>query len=200
MCRMKRTVPGVLAALVSACSATAPMPDPAATAPVTMALVNARIWTGDPAAPWAEALAVSGEQLAAVGTNAAVRTLAAGGTPVDAGGRLVVPGFIDTHQHFYEGGLRLASVQLRDAATRDAFVRRIAAFAATVPAGTWITGGDWDHTLWGGDALSTSPMALSLSRPVGSPLVPRTISPPGTSPVARVTPAAFSAALLASAM
>lgn len=148
---MKRTVPGVLAALVSACSATAPMPDPAATAPVTMALVNARIWTGDPAAPWAEALAVSGEQLAAVGTNAAVRALAAGVTPVDAGGRLVVPGFIDTHQHFYEGGLRLASVQLRDAHTRDAFVSRIKAFAATVPAGTWITGGDWDHTLWGGE-------------------------------------------------
>ena len=44
---------------------------------------------------------------------------------------------------------RLASVQLRDARTRAEFVARIKAFAATVPAGTWITGGDWDHTLLG---------------------------------------------------
>jgi predicted amidohydrolase YtcJ len=42
-------------------------------------------------------------------------------------------------------------VQLRDAKTRDEFVARIAAFARTVPAGTWITGGDWDHQLWGGE-------------------------------------------------
>jgi predicted amidohydrolase YtcJ len=42
-------------------------------------------------------------------------------------------------------------VQLRDARTRDEFVSRIKTFADTVPAGTWITGGDWDHTLWGGE-------------------------------------------------
>jgi predicted amidohydrolase YtcJ len=70
---------------------------------------------------------------------------------MDAGGRLIVPGFIDTHVHFLDGGFRLASVQLRDAKTRDEFVNRIKAFAATVPAGTWITGGDWDHSLWGGE-------------------------------------------------
>src|SRR6185369_4059355 len=70
---------------------------------------------------------------------------------VDAGGRLIVPGFTDAHVHFREGGFGLASVQLRDAATRDEFVARIKAFAATVPAGTWITGGNWDHSLWGGE-------------------------------------------------
>jgi predicted amidohydrolase YtcJ len=53
--------------------------------------------------------------------------------------------------HFIDGGFRLASVQLRDAHTREAFVSRIARFAETVPAETWITGGDWDHTLWGGE-------------------------------------------------
>ncbi len=94
---------------------------------------------------------MSGERLVAVGTNADVRELAMGLTPIDAGGRLVLPGFIDTHVHFLEGGLRLASVQLRDARTREEFVSRIKAFAATVPAGTWITGGDWDHSLWGGE-------------------------------------------------
>ena len=122
--------------------------------PITLAVVNARVWTGDRDAPWAEALAVSGERLAAVGTTADVRQLAPAVTPIDAGGRLVLPGFIDTHVHFLEGGLRLASVQLRDARTRDEFVSRIKAFAATVPEGTWITGGDWDHTLWGGELPS----------------------------------------------
>jgi hypothetical protein len=119
--------------------------------PLTLAVVNARVWTGDPAAPWTEAVAVSGEQIAAVGTSEEIRRLAAGMAPVDAAGRLVVPGFIDTHVHFVDGGFRLASVQLRDARTRDEFVSRIRAFAGTVPAGTWITGGDWDHSLWGGE-------------------------------------------------
>ena len=122
--------------------------------PITLALVNGRVWTGDRTAPWAEALAVTGDRLIAVGTNADVRQLAPSVTPIDAGGRLVLPGFIDTHVHFVEGGLRLASVQLRDARTRDEFVRRIKAFASTVPAGTWITGGDWDHSLWGGELPS----------------------------------------------
>jgi predicted amidohydrolase YtcJ len=120
-------------------------------APVTSAVVNARIWTGDAARPWAEALAIAGERIAAVGSNDEIRRLAAGVTPMDANGRLLVPGFIDTHVHFIDGGFRLASVQLRDANTRDEFVDRIKAFASTVPAATWITGGDWDHSLWGGE-------------------------------------------------
>lgn len=122
--------------------------------PIGLAVVNARVWTADPAAPWAEAIAVSGEEIAAVGASDEIRRLAAGVTPVDAAGRLVVPGFIDTHVHFVVGGFRLASVQLRDASTREEFVSRIRAFAATVPAGTWITGGDWDHSLWGGELPS----------------------------------------------
>ena len=63
---------------------------------------------------------------------------------------MVTPGFIDAHVHFVTGGFRLSSVQLRDAKTPEEFVRRIREFAATVPAGTWITGGDWDHEQWGG--------------------------------------------------
>ena len=139
----------------SACSRAGSQPESTpVSGPITLAVVNARVWTGDSALPWAEALAVSGDKLAVVGTNAEVRKLAGGVTPLDAGGRLVLPGFIDTHVHFLLGGLRLASVQLRDASTRDEFVSRIRAFAATVPAGTWITGGDWDHSLWGGELPS----------------------------------------------
>jgi predicted amidohydrolase YtcJ len=64
---------------------------------------------------------------------------------------MVTPGFIDSHVHFITGGFRLASVQLRDAKTPQEFISRIKAYALTVPAGTWITGGDWDHQQWGGE-------------------------------------------------
>ena len=125
-------------------------PAPAAAKPGTVAIVNARIWTGDDAQPWAQALVIDGETLALVGSDEDARKTNAAQV-VDAGGQLIVPGFTDAHVHFISGGFGLASVQLRDARTREDFAARIKAFAATVPAGTWITGGDWDHTLWGGE-------------------------------------------------
>jgi len=125
-------------------------PSPTPAKPGTVAIVNARIWTGDDAQPWAQALVIDGATLALVGTNEAARQANAAQV-IDAGGRLVVPGFTDTHVHVLQGGSSLASVQLRDARTREEFVARIKAFAATVPAGTWITGGNWDHSLWGGE-------------------------------------------------
>jgi len=64
---------------------------------------------------------------------------------------MITPGFIDSHVHFNDGGFALASVQLRDAKTREEFIQRIAAFAKTLPQGTWIRNGDWDHTNWGGE-------------------------------------------------
>ena len=119
--------------------------------PITLVVVNARVWTGDSARPWAEALAVRDDRIATVGSSAAVRKLAGSARVIDAGGKLVVPGFIDAHVHFVDGGFRLSSVQLRDAKTPPEFIARIKAFAATAPKGAWITGGDWDHELWGGE-------------------------------------------------
>lgn len=133
--------------IVAGCSK---QPAPAAAKPGTLAIVNARIWTGDDAQPWAQALVIDKETLTLVGSDEDARKTNAAQV-VDAGGRLLVPGFTDAHTHFREGGFGLASVQLRDARTRDEFVARIKAFAATVPAGTWIMGGNWDHSLWGGE-------------------------------------------------
>ena len=118
---------------------------------ITMALVNGRVWTGSGDQPEAEAVALAGDRIAFVGSTADVRQRAGTAPIVDLAGQFVTPGFIDTHVHFVVGGFRLASVQLRDAASRAELVSRLEAFAATVPAGTWITGGDWDHTLWGGE-------------------------------------------------
>lgn len=117
-----------------------------------MALVNARIWTGDTRRPWADALAVAGDTIVAVGSSAEVKKMATAATEViDAKGQFVTPGLIDSHVHFLQGGLALASVQLRDAKTRGEFVGRIAAFAKNAKPGKWIERGDWDHELWGGE-------------------------------------------------
>ena len=120
--------------------------------PVTIAILNGVVWTGDQAKPWAEAVALSGERIVAVGSTPEIRgRLSAQTRIIDANGGMVVPGFIDSHVHFLAGGLNLASVQLRDAKSPAEFVSRIKAFAATIPSGTWITGGDWDHQNWGGE-------------------------------------------------
>ena len=68
-----------------------------------------------------------------------------------AAGAMLLPGFIDSHVHFLDGGFALASVQLRDAATPDEFASRIGAYAQTLAPGEWITNGDWDHENWGGE-------------------------------------------------
>ncbi|MEP6990210.1 MAG: amidohydrolase [bacterium] len=126
--------------------APAPAPLPA------LAIVNARAWTGDPRRPWADAILLRGERIELVGSSAEVRKRAGASVrTIDAKGMMLTPGFIDAHVHFIDGGFALASVQLRDARTKEEFVRRIKAFAATVPAGTWILNGDWDHTNWGGE-------------------------------------------------
>jgi len=119
--------------------------------PITLAIVNGVVWTGNPAQPRAEAVAIAGDRIVDVGTTAAITARATGSTRViDARGGMVTPGFIDTHVHFVTAGMNLASVQLRDARTPAEFIARIKAFALTIQPGTWITGGDWDHQNWGG--------------------------------------------------
>ena len=114
-----------------------------------LVVVNARVRTMDSARPTAEAVAVYGKRIAAVGTSAEVRALAGPKTRViDARGALLLPGFNDAHVHFLSGGFQLSSVDLRDAATPQEFAERIRRFSEKAPKGRWITGGDWDHERW----------------------------------------------------
>jgi predicted amidohydrolase YtcJ len=120
-------------------------------------VTNAIIWTGDAARPEAQAMAIVNDTIAAIGSNDEMEKWKGANTLIiDAKGQFITPGFIDGHVHFITGGMGLASVQLRDAKTPAEFIERIKAFAATVPAGTWIQGGDWDHENWGGQLPEAS--------------------------------------------
>ena len=146
-------ITGVVVALLSFITSSFAKPMTSAGS-ITLAIVNARIWTGNPRQPWATGIAVSGDRIILVGSSAEVSKLvkdSPGARVINGEGKLVTPGFIDSHVHFVDGGFRLASVQLRDARTPEEFTKRIKEFAATLSPGTWITGGDWDHTHWGGE-------------------------------------------------
>jgi predicted amidohydrolase YtcJ len=122
--------------------------------PPDLILTDARIFTADPARPEAEALAVADRRIVAVGRAADLLPTAGPATKIlRAGGRRVVPGFIDTHVHFIGGGRDLLGPDLRGIDTEAEFARRLAAAAARLPKGSWITGGGWDHERWPGAAL-----------------------------------------------
>jgi predicted amidohydrolase YtcJ len=112
-------------------------------------IVNAKVHTMDRNQPSADAIAILGNRIAAIGSTNEIRKLAGTGTRViDAHDQLVLPGFNDAHVHFLSGGFQLSSVDLRDANTPEEFAERIRDFAAKLPEGRWITGGDWDHERW----------------------------------------------------
>lgn len=113
---------------------------------------NATIWTGNPENPTAQAMAISGNTILAVGNEEDIHSYRGDGTEViNLDGKFVYPGFIDTHVHLMDAGMSLSSVQLRDASTPEEFAKRIAEYAETLEPGTWILEGNWDHTLWGGE-------------------------------------------------
>jgi len=126
--------------------------DPAPGEAADLVVRNARVWTGVPEEPWADAVAIRGDELALVGTNAEADALIGDATEVvNADAQMVTPGFIDAHVHLLSGGFQLSSVQLREAATPEEFTARVEAFARGLEPGAWITGGNWDHERWGGE-------------------------------------------------
>jgi predicted amidohydrolase YtcJ len=127
-----------------------------ASAPADLILLSARIWTGDPSRPEAQALAARDGRLVAVGSNAEMSKLRGEKTRVlDAKGRRVVPGFIDAHTHMSMGGFNLLAIDLRQTKDPEDFTRRLAAFAKTRPSGQWLTDGAWDHQQWTPPELPT---------------------------------------------
>ncbi len=123
-------------------------------APAADLVVFGRIWTGDSARPWAQAVAVVGDTVAAVGDSSRIVSAVGPRTRVLSNGKaMVTPGFMDGHVHFLSGGFQLTSVDLRDAESPAEFIRRLKRYAAKLKPGEWILGGDWDHERWQGSPL-----------------------------------------------
>jgi predicted amidohydrolase YtcJ len=117
---------------------------------------NAKIWTVDKSHPTAQAVAMLGERIVAAGSNDEMEAWHGAHTRViDAEGKLLLPGFNDSHVHFVDGGLALDSVQLNDATSAEEFAHRIAERAKTTPKDEWLTGGDWDETKWNPTRMPT---------------------------------------------
>jgi hypothetical protein len=128
---------------------------PPALAPEIL-ILNAAVRTMDEAQPQAEAVAIAGNRILAVGSTARLSVLAGPKTRViEAGGRSVLPGFNDAHVHWLSGGFSITNVDLRDAASPEEFARRIGNFATNLPKGRWILDGNWDHEKWPGAPLPT---------------------------------------------
>jgi hypothetical protein len=128
--------------------------------------VNARIWTADDARPRAEALAISGEKILAVGSNQEIRALASPDTAVvDLQGRLLVPGFQDSHLHFPGGSVN--EVDLHGTETLKEFQQRLADFAKAHPRLPWITGQGWGYSAFPNETVDKKYIDAVISdRPV----------------------------------
>ncbi len=134
-----------------------------------LVITNANIRTMDAKRTVARSIAVLNGKIIAIGLDADTKSLIGVKTRViDAKGKLVLPGFNDAHVHFMETGNQLSSVDLRSAKTPQEFVQRIKAFAAKLPKGRWIQGGQWDHENWTPNNLPTAAMidAVTPDNPV----------------------------------
>lgn len=113
---------------------------------VEVILLNGRIWTGNNSQPWAEAVAIEGEKIKAVDSSKVIKKMAGPKTVIyDLKGLLVLPGFIDAHTHFLDGGFSLKRLNLKEVKSREEFISLIAQEAQKLGPGKWITHGNWDH-------------------------------------------------------
>ena len=127
---------------------------------------NARIWTGDSLRPSAQAVAVRGERIVAVGSDTEVDARRGSNTRViDAGGRFVTPGFIDDHTHFSSAGALLIGANLLDVSAAAPFASRVKAAVARMSPGAWLTGGDWGaYEDWSANSTGAAPGATARNR------------------------------------
>ncbi|BBO67866.1 amidohydrolase [Desulfosarcina alkanivorans] len=122
-------------------NSTSPSPD--------IILFNGTIATQNVHQPTAKAMAVGQGQILATGSSDKILGMAGAGTEtIDLDGRLVVPGFIDTHIHFYEWSLKRQGVKLTDLTGLDGLLERVRQAAEGRPPGQWIMGQGWNETDW----------------------------------------------------
>ena len=122
-------------------------------------LLNGRVYTMDADCPTAQAIAIAGSRILAVGEDADLRQfLRPGGQAVDVRGRAIIPGLIDAHVHFgwYSIAIYQHQVDLDNVPTKAEAVARAAEAARQTPPGRWIQGGGWNKNIWPGLAFPTA--------------------------------------------
>jgi predicted amidohydrolase YtcJ len=114
-----------------------------------LVLYNGRIYTMDRASPEAQAVAITGNKIVAVGDDAQIKhLLTPGGEAIDLEGRTVLPGLTDSHIHFVGYALRLTRIDLAGVESKAETIARVAERAQTAEPGEWLLGGGWDRNLW----------------------------------------------------
>ena len=120
----------------------------------TVIVTNARVYTMDAKRPWAEAVAIDGDRILAVGSKEKIDAFRSENTRrIDAHGKLVLPGFADSHVHLLEGSKTLTQVDLNGTTSIAEVQQRVKDFAAAHPKAKWIVGRGWSYDIFGEAAL-----------------------------------------------
>jgi predicted amidohydrolase YtcJ len=122
--------------------------------PADTIVLHGRVYTENAKQPWAQAVAIRGAKIVAVGGDAEIEKMRAVGTKViDAAGRLVLPGFVDSHIHFMDGSLSLGRVNLEGAKDASDIQQRLREYASNHSGDGWILGRGWNYAMFGPEAL-----------------------------------------------
>ncbi len=116
---------------------------------------NAKIFTGEPRAPWTETLAIAGERIVAIGDAAEHWESAPGAKVETLSGALIIPGICDAHIHLMWYALSLREINLRYC-TRDEMLVLVKERVKETPQGKWILGRGWDQNLWSDHRFPTA--------------------------------------------
>lgn len=139
---------------VIAVTATSVAQQSARIAPADILIVHAKVYTVNAQTPWAQAVAIRHGKIVAVGSDEVVEKMRGIDTKrIDAGGKLVLPGFTDCHVHFLEGSIALGQVSLDGLTTVAEIQSRLREYAAKHPGDSWILGRGWNYAVFGEAAL-----------------------------------------------
>lgn len=131
--------------------------------------INGKIYTVNEKQPFAEAVIIEGSKIVFVGSNEEAKKLIDESTKIiDLGGKLMLPGFNDSHLHFISGGNYLLGINLRPAHSKAEFVQIIKDYVkdrkdSSKNVNRWITGGRWDHEQWKDKILPTKELIDSVT-------------------------------------
>jgi len=122
--------------------------------PADIIVVHGRVYTENPQQSWAQGVAIHHGKIVAVGDDGVVQRMRGMGTKViDAGGKLVLPGFVDCHIHFVDGSFSLGRVNLEGTKDPAGIQERLREYASGHPGDDWILGRGWNYAMFGAEAL-----------------------------------------------